>query len=413
MPDKKKRSKRDQLILDVLDKYIKSGKQSLSKADKDAFKEQAGGADITKISRDEVIQLRADLEKIGPSMSAEEQIGFVVGLGGGGGSGKPLSGIAGKFGRGARSAAGPAGKAADITLRSIYRELISGEVSGAGTKVTKTAGAAARATKAEAAAASLADEATAVLDRLVTPGRKIPFGPLAGLKSIDLPFGGGGEEEESDFLTISADLLSTDIDDLDTALGVLARTQLEELNRRVASNQALSQEDIMTFSNISRMMAGQASQPEKLAMLDTAISEGFFARMVDGSFDDPDELYQAAAMVSQRSGEIQQRLAQIDPEFARTLVGGGQSAEASTDDVTRLYEEELRAQAEREQMEFQRAGIMDLLSAAPSAFRLQLLEGLSQSMGSKHIQRLFFGDFGKDEEAAPSVLPAKSKFVIK
>lgn len=185
-----------------------------------------------------------------------------------------------------------------------------------------------------------------------------------------------GEPEERPPLT--AELLSLDPEDPRALATLVTDRALADLSGQLAENpELLNQEGMFEqWMNLALIEQGFATDPVMAATATKALGMGYLDMFASGELDDPDKAEEAARMFAQQ---------------LQALTGFEEAAleeEVSPEDeLTALYEQQVKEQAEFEQMTFYRAGIMDLVSLAPAEARLGLMAGMLEN---PEIAKMFF-----------------------
>ena len=213
------------------------------------------------------------------------------------------------------------------------------------------------------------------------------------------------EEEEEGEPTFAAELLSLDPDDPKTFARLVVDQSLANLNAKFAENpEALSEEGAFdAWTNLAQLEQGFATDPELAAAAIAALGQGYAEGFASGEFDDPDKAEAAAQTYAQ--------------QFQALKVFGEAALEEEVspeDELTALYEQQVKEQAEFEQMGFYRSGIMDLVSLAPPEARLGLMAGMLEN---PEIAKMFFPKPPEPPkpwapERPTGGLPSESKFVL-
>ena len=229
-------------------------------------------------------------------------------------------------------------------------------------------------------------------------------------RSVVSLFQGPGREEEElvEEAPLSAELLSLDPDDPKTLARLITDQSLATLSAKFAENpEALNEEGAFDlWMNLTQLEQGFATDPELAAAAMSSLSLGYQEMFASGELDDPDKAEAAAQMFA--------------TQF-QALKGFGEAALEETvspeDELTALYEQQVKEQAEFEQMGFYRAGIMDIVSLAPPEARLGLMAGMLQN---PEIGKMFFPkppEPARREPWSPETptggLPSESKFELR
>ena len=216
-------------------------------------------------------------------------------------------------------------------------------------------------------------------------------------------FRGPGKEEDEEELedeTFAAELLSLDPSDPKTLARLITDQNLATLSAKFSEDpEALNEEGAFeAWMNLAQLEQGFATDAELAASAMQVLGLGYREAFISGELDDPDKAEAAA---------------QSFATAYQSLKGFGEAAlevegEVSPEDeLTALYEQQVKEQAELDQMTFYRAGIMDLVSLAPQEARLGLMAGMLEN---PEIGKMFFP---KPPDATPTGdLPPESKFVI-
>ena len=231
-----------------------------------------------------------------------------------------------------------------------------------------------------------------------------------GRSVVSLFQGPGREEEELEEgePTFAAELLSLDPDDPKHLARLITDQSLATLSAKFAENpEALNEEGTFElWMNLTQLEQGFATDPELAASAMSALSMGYQELFASGALDDPDKAEAAAQTFASQY---------------QALKGFGEAAlEAEVspeDELTALYEQQVKEQAEFEQMGFYRAGIMDLVSLAPPEARLGLMAGMLEN---PEIGKMFFPKPPEPARRTPwspenplGGLPTESKFEIR
>ncbi len=234
--------------------------------------------------------------------------------------------------------------------------------------------------------------------------------PLKGLPGdiADLFRGPGEGEEEVEEDTFAAEFLSMDPSDPKTLARLITNQSLATLTAKFADNpEALNEEGAFElWMNLAQLEQGFATDQELAAAAMSALGMGYQEMFASGELDDPDKAEAAAQTFAQHY---------------QALKGLGEAAlEAEVgpeDELTALYEQQVKEQAEFEQMGFYRAGIMDLVSLAPPEARLGLMAGMLEN---PEIGKMFFPKPPEPARRTPwspenplGGLPTESKFEIR
>jgi len=156
--------------------------------------------------------------------------------------------------------------------------------------------------------------------------------------------------------------------------------------------------------NLALVEQGMATDPQMAAAATQALGRGYLDAFAAGEFDTPEKAEAAARTYAQQ-------LQALTGFEEATLAAEGPTPE---DELTALYEQQVKEQAEFEQMTFYRAGIMDLVSLAPSEARLGLMAGMLET---PEIAKMFFPKAEPRVPWSPETptggLPTESKFEIR
>lgn len=225
-------------------------------------------------------------------------------------------------------------------------------------------------------------EASLSIDKILYVWENFP--PVAWGK---IEFKGVEEPEEP---TISAELLSLDPSDPRNMVRLLLDQNLANLSAQLAENPEMLNEEGMfeQWMNLAFVEQGMATDPQMAAAATKALGQGYLDAFAAGDFDTPDKAEAAAQMFAQ------QMQALTGFEEAALAVEGP----TPEDELTALYEQQVKEEAEFQQMSFYRQGIMDIVSLAPAEARLGLMAGMLED---PEIAKMFFPK-APEQSAPPS-----------
>ncbi len=213
----------------------------------------------------------------------------------------------------------------------------------------------------------------------------------------------GAEEPEEP--TLGAELLSLDPSDPRHMGQLLLDNSLATMSAQLAENpELLNQEGMFEqWMNLALIEQGMATAPQAAAAATTALGLGYQEAFAAGEFDTPEKAEEAAQTFAQQM----QALTGLEEAVGAEEV-------SPEDELTALYEQQVKEQAEFEQMGFYRAGIMDIVSLAPPEARLGLMAGMLEN---PEIAKMFFPKPPEQPkpwapERPTGGLPAESKFVL-
>lgn len=213
------------------------------------------------------------------------------------------------------------------------------------------------------------------------------------------------EAEEAGEPSLTAELLSLDPKDPRALATLVTDRALADLSAQLAENpELLNQEGMFEqWMNLALIEQGFATDPVMAATATKALGMGYLDMFASGELDDPDKAEEAARTFAQQL----QTLTGFEEAALEEEVG-------PEDELTALYEQQVKEQAEFEQMSFYRAGIMDLVSLAPTEARLGLMAGMLEN---PEIAKMFFPKPEQREPWSPATptggLPTESKFEIR
>ena len=212
-------------------------------------------------------------------------------------------------------------------------------------------------------------------------------------------------EEDKEELPLTAELLSMDPSDPRHMGQLILDNSLATMSAKLAENPELLNQEGMweQWMNLAMVEQGMATDPQAAAAATTALGLGYQEAFTAGEFDTPEKAEEAAQTFAQQM----QALTGLEEAVAAEEV-------SPEDELTALYEQQVKEQAELEQMGFYRAGIMDLVSLAPPEARLGLMAGMLEN---PEIAKMFFPKPPEQPkpwspETPTGGLPSESKFVI-
>lgn len=160
---------------------------------------------------------------------------------------------------------------------------------------------------------------------------------------------------------VDVDVLS---EDNPTAIvDALLKTQTTAFYQDLQSRGSIGENDVQMLLSLGNLATGRASSAEQAAFAEQALTQDFLAGIVEGRYDDPDEFTAAIGPFAERLGMIQQ-------------MGGaaaGEPAMTQEDEILLMYEQQQREQAQFQEMEFYREGLMDIVGSAPSKSRFNVM----------------------------------------
>ncbi len=211
--------------------------------------------------------------------------------------------------------------------------------------------------------------------------------------------------EEPEEPTLGAELLSLDPSDPRHLGQLLLDQSLATMSAQLAENpEKLNEEGVFEqWMNLALVEQGMATDPQMAAAATTALGLGYQEAFAAGDFDTPEKVEEATQIFAQQM---------------QTLTGFEEAVAAEEvspeDELTALYEQQVKEQAEFEQMGFYREGIMSIVSLAPPEARLGLMAGMLEN---PEIAKMFFPKPPErpepwSPETPTGGLPPESKFVI-
>lgn len=219
-------------------------------------------------------------------------------------------------------------------------------------------------------------------------------------------FGVGEEVPELEELregepTLPASLLSLDPSDPRALAQLVTDQSLATLSAQLAENpELLNQEGMFEqWMNLALIEQGFATDPVMAATATKALGMGYLEMFASGELDSPDKAEDAARAFAQ---QVQALTGLEEAALEEAGVSEG-------DELTALYEQQVREEAEFQQMGFYREGIMGLVSLAPPEARLGLMAGMLEN---PEIASLFFPREREPVQTDGGLLPPESKFVI-
>ena len=209
--------------------------------------------------------------------------------------------------------------------------------------------------------------------------------------------GGEPKPEKPEEPALSAELLSLDPSDPRTMGRLLLDQNLSTLSAQLAENPEMLNEEGMfeQWMNLAMIEQGMATDPQMAAAATTALGQGYQEAFAAGDFDTPEKAEMAARTFAQQL----QALTGFEEAVAE------EAGLTPEDELTALYEQQVKEAAEFEQRGFYREGIMNLVSLAPAEARLGMMAGMLEN---PEIAELFFPKPVQTEGG----LPPESKFVI-